>query len=79
MYIGDLQYKVDVNILGITVGFLAAALVTTVVIGMLAVIVLKKKKKKAIKEFKMELITREEMIRKASREGELVFILLMQK
>ncbi|XP_076089143.1 plexin-B3-like [Mytilus galloprovincialis] len=68
MYIGDLQYKVDVNILGITVVFLAAALVTTVVIGMLAVIVLKKKKKKAIKEFKMELITREEMIRKASRE-----------
>ncbi|CAC5364404.1 PLXNB [Mytilus coruscus] len=68
IYIGDLQYKVDVNILGITVGILAAALVTAVVIGMLAVIVFKKKKKKAIKEFKMELMTREEIIRKASRE-----------
>ncbi|CAC5368904.1 PLXNB [Mytilus coruscus] len=68
IYIGDLQYKVDVNILGITVGILAAALVTAVVIGMLAVVVFKKKKKKAIKEFKMELMTREEIIRKASRE-----------
>ncbi|CAC5377409.1 PLXND [Mytilus coruscus] len=68
-YIGDLQYKEDVNTLAFVVGALAAALVTAVVIGVSAVVILRKKKKKAIKEFKMELMTREEIIRKASREG----------
>ncbi|XP_052081072.1 plexin-A1-like [Mytilus californianus] len=67
-YIGDLQYKEDVNTLAIIVAILAAALVTAVVIGISAVVILRKKKKKAIKEFKMELMTREETIRKASRE-----------
>lgn len=68
-YIGDLKYKEDVKILAIVVGVLAAALFTVVIIGVSAVIFLKKKKKRVIKEFKMELMTREEMIRKASREG----------
>ncbi|VDI09897.1 plexin A [Mytilus galloprovincialis] len=67
-YIGDLQYKEDVNTLAFVVGALAAALATAIVIGLSAVLILRKKKKKAIKEFKMELMTREEMIRKASRE-----------
>ncbi|XP_076112616.1 plexin-B3-like [Mytilus galloprovincialis] len=67
-YIGDLKYQEDVEILAIIVGVLAAALVTAVVIGISAVVVLRRKKKKVIKEFKMELMTREEMIRKASRE-----------
>ncbi|CAG2246637.1 PLXNB [Mytilus edulis] len=67
-YIGDLQYKEDVNTLAFVVGALAAALATAIVIGVSAVVILRKKKKKAIKEFKMELMTREEMIRKASRE-----------
>ncbi|XP_063418244.1 plexin-A2-like [Mytilus trossulus] len=68
VYIGDIQYQNDVQILSIIVGVLAAALVIAVTIGILAVMVLKKKKRKAIKEFKMELMTREEMVRKASRE-----------
>ncbi|XP_052080590.1 plexin-B1-like [Mytilus californianus] len=68
VYIGDLQYQEDVKILAIIVGVLAAALLIAVIIGILAVLVLRKKKKKAIKEFKMELMTREEMVRKASRE-----------
>ncbi|CAC5414003.1 PLXNB [Mytilus coruscus] len=68
VYIGDLQYQEDINILAIIVGVLAAALVTAVIIGIFAVVVLRKKKRKAIKEFKMELMTREEMVRKASRE-----------
>ncbi|CAG2203341.1 PLXNA [Mytilus edulis] len=66
VYIGDIQYQEDVKILSIIVGVLAAALVTAVTIGILAVLVLKRKRK-AIKEFKMELMTREEMVRKASR------------
>lgn len=72
-YIGDLQYKEDVNTLAFVVGALAAALATAIVIGVSAVVILRKKKRKAIKEFKMELMTREETIRKASREGK-VFI-----
>ncbi|CAG2203337.1 PLXNA [Mytilus edulis] len=68
VYIGDLQYQEDVQVLAIIVGVLAAALVIAVVIGILSVVVLRKKKRKAIKEFKMELMTREEMVRKASRE-----------
>ncbi|CAC5392625.1 unnamed protein product [Mytilus coruscus] len=68
VYIGDLQYQEDVKILAIIVGVLAATLVTAVIIVILAVLVLKKKKRKAIKELKMELMTREEMVRKASRE-----------
>ncbi|XP_052080994.1 plexin-B2-like [Mytilus californianus] len=67
-YIGDLQYKQVVNKLVIIAGVLAAALITAVVIGVLAVVVLRSKKKRAVKEFKIELMTREEMIRKASRE-----------
>ncbi|XP_071159994.1 plexin A3-like [Mytilus edulis] len=67
-YIGDLLYKEDVNTLAFVVGALAAALATAIIIGVSAVVILRKKKKKAIKEFKMELMTREEMIRKASRE-----------
>ncbi|CAC5382906.1 PLXNA [Mytilus coruscus] len=67
-YIGDLKYQEDVKILAITVGVLAAALVTAVVLGISAVVILRKKKKRVMKEFKMELMTREEMIRKASRE-----------
>ncbi|XP_052080668.1 plexin-B1-like isoform X9 [Mytilus californianus] len=67
-YIGDLKYQEDVKILAIIVGVLAAALVTAVVIGISAVVFLRKKKKRVMKEFKMELMTREEMIRKASRE-----------
>ncbi|XP_076112604.1 plexin-B1-like isoform X2 [Mytilus galloprovincialis] len=67
-YIGDLKYQEDVKILAIIVGVLAASLVTAVVIGISAVVLLRRKKKKVIKEFKMELMTREEMIRKASRE-----------
>ncbi|CAC5391119.1 PLXNB [Mytilus coruscus] len=68
VYIGDLQYQEDAKILAIIVGVLATALLIAVIIGILAVLVLRKKKKKAIKEFKMELMTREEMVRKASRE-----------
>ncbi|CAG2223448.1 PLXNB [Mytilus edulis] len=68
VYIGDLQYQEDVKVLAIIVGVLAAALVIAVTIGILAVVILRKKKRKAIKEFKMELMTREEMVRKASRE-----------
>ncbi|CAC5406190.1 PLXND [Mytilus coruscus] len=64
-YIGDLQYKVDSNILTITVGILTAALVTAVVIGGS---IIRKKKKRNTKEYRMELLTREEMIREASRE-----------
>ncbi|CAG2203346.1 unnamed protein product [Mytilus edulis] len=67
-YIGDLHYKVDINTLAITVGFLTAALITAVVISVFAVIIIRKKKKRTIKEFKIELMTREEMIREASRE-----------
>ncbi|CAC5422718.1 unnamed protein product [Mytilus coruscus] len=67
-YIGYLQYKQVVNKLVIIAGVLAAALITAVVIGVLAVVVLRSKKKRAVKEFKIELMTREEMIRKASRE-----------
>ncbi|VDI43472.1 Hypothetical predicted protein [Mytilus galloprovincialis] len=68
VYIGDIQYQEDVKVLAIIAGVLAAALAIAVTIGILAVFVLKKKKRKAIKEFKMELMTREEMVRKASRE-----------
>lgn len=68
-YIGKIRYKEDTDILAIMVGLLAAALFTAVVVGILIVLIMKKKKKKIIKEFKMELLTREEMIRKASREG----------
>ncbi|XP_052080598.1 plexin-B1-like [Mytilus californianus] len=64
-YIGDLQYKADSNILAITVGMLTAALVTAVVIGGF---IIRKKKKRTTKEYRMELLTREEMIREASRE-----------
>ncbi|XP_063443277.1 plexin-A1-like [Mytilus trossulus] len=67
-YIGDLLYKEDVNTLAFVVGALAAALASAIVIGVCAVVILRKKKKKTIKEFKMELMTREETIRKASRE-----------
>ncbi|XP_052080585.1 plexin-B1-like isoform X2 [Mytilus californianus] len=68
VYIGDLQYQEDVNVLAIIVGVLAAALVTAVIIGIFAVVVLRKNKRKTIKEFKMELMTREELVRKTSRE-----------
>ncbi|CAC5373741.1 PLXNA [Mytilus coruscus] len=67
-YIGDLQYKADSNILTITVGILTAALVTAVVTGVLAVVIIRKKKRRTTKEFRMELLTREEIIREASRE-----------
>ncbi|XP_063446890.1 plexin-A2-like [Mytilus trossulus] len=67
-YIGDLKYQEDVEILAIIVGVLAAALVTAIIVGISAVVLLRRKKKRVIKEFKMELMTREEMIRKASRE-----------
>ncbi|XP_063418248.1 plexin-B2-like [Mytilus trossulus] len=67
-YIGDLQYKEDVNTLAFVVGALAVALVTAIIIGVSAVVFLRKKRKRVIKEFKMELMTREETIRKASRE-----------
>ncbi|CAG2203352.1 unnamed protein product [Mytilus edulis] len=67
-YIGDLHYKEDINTLVIIAGVLVAALITAIVIGVLAVVILRKQKKRAVKEFKIELMTREEMIRKASRE-----------
>ncbi|XP_071175959.1 plexin-B1-like [Mytilus edulis] len=67
-YIGKLRYKVDIDILAIIVGLLAAAFVIAVVVGVFTVFIMKKKKRKVIKEFKLELLTREEMIRKASRE-----------
>ncbi|XP_063418246.1 plexin-B1-like [Mytilus trossulus] len=67
-YIGDLHYKVDINTLAITVGIMTAALITAVVISVFAVTIIRKKKKRTIKEFKIELMTREEMIREASRE-----------
>lgn len=69
VYIGDLKYQEDVEILAIIVGVLTAALVTAIIVGISAVVLLRRKKKRVIKEFKMELMTREEMIRKASREG----------
>ena len=56
-------------------GVLSAALVIAIVVGLLAVLILKKKKKKAIKEFKLELVSREDMIRKASREGNYTYSL----
>lgn len=59
----------DIDILAIIVGLLAAAFVIAVVVGVFTVFIMKKKKRKVIKEFKLELLTREEMIRKASREG----------
>ncbi|XP_063445701.1 plexin-B2-like [Mytilus trossulus] len=67
-YIGKIRYNVDIEILAIIVGLLAAAFVTAVVVGIFTVFIMKKKKRKVIKEFKLELLTREEMIRKASRE-----------
>ncbi|XP_071159959.1 plexin-B2-like isoform X2 [Mytilus edulis] len=67
-YIGELHYKEDINTLVIIAGVLVAALITAIVIGVLAVVILRKQKKRDVKEFRIELMTREEMIRKASRE-----------
>ncbi|VDI05385.1 Hypothetical predicted protein [Mytilus galloprovincialis] len=73
-YIGDLHYKVDINTLAITVGIMTAALITAVVISVFAVIIIRKKKKRTIQEFEIELMTREEMIREASRKGDYFFL-----
>lgn len=72
----------DINILAIIVGLLAAAIVIAVVVGIFTVFILKKKKRKVIKEFKLELLTREEMIRKTSREGMIkgsLYVCIMKK
>ncbi|XP_063446092.1 plexin-2-like [Mytilus trossulus] len=74
-YIGDLQYKTetiteDDNTFVMIVGILVAGLVVSIIIGMSAVLVLRRKKTKAANEFKMKIKAKEEIIQKASIEGE---------
>ncbi|CAC5360073.1 PLXNA [Mytilus coruscus] len=75
VYIGDLQYKPEKitengKTFVMVVGILVAGLVVSIFIGMSAVLVLRRKKIKAVNEFKMKIKAKEEMIQKASREGE---------
>jgi hypothetical protein len=51
---------------------LATAFVAAVVIGVAAVLVIRQRKITAEEHFEMELISREEKIRDASREGTLI-------
>ena len=52
---------------------LSIAVVAAVVIGGSAVLIIRQKKIQAEKNFEMELISREEKIRDASREGTLIY------
>jgi len=56
----------------IVIAALATAFVAAVVIGVAAVLVIGQRKIKAEEHFEMELISREEKIRDASREGTLI-------
>ncbi|CAG2245818.1 unnamed protein product [Mytilus edulis] len=74
-YIGDLQYRTETitengNTFVMIVGILVAGLVVSIIIGMSAVLVLRRKKTKAANEFKMKIKAKEEIIQKASIEGE---------
>ncbi|XP_076089547.1 plexin-2-like [Mytilus galloprovincialis] len=74
-YIGDLQYRTKIitengNTFVIIVGILVAVLVVSIIIGMSAVLVLRRKKTEAANEFKMKIKAKDEIIQKASIEGE---------
>ena len=56
----------------IVIAVLATVFVVAVVVGVATVLIIRQKKIKAEKNFEMELISREEKIRDASREGTLV-------
>ncbi|XP_071160326.1 uncharacterized protein [Mytilus edulis] len=75
VYIGDLQYNTKTstgngNTFVMIVGILVAGLVVSIIIGISAVLVLRRKKTKAATEFKMKIKAKEEIIQKASIEGE---------
>jgi len=56
----------------IVIAVLATAFVAAVVIGVATVLIIRQRKIKAEENFEMELISREEKIRNASREGTLI-------
>jgi len=70
--IGNLKYVSEIPVMTIVIAILATAFVTAVVIGVATVLIIRQKKIKAEENFEMELISREEKIRDASREGILI-------
>ena len=53
----------------VVIGVLIALFVTSIILGTLLVVVYRRKRKQALKDFQMELQSREDKVREASREG----------
>ncbi len=70
--IGNLKYVSEIPVMTIAIAVLSTAFVAAVVITVYIVLIIRQKKIKAEKNFEMEVISREEKVRDASREGTLI-------